>query len=76
MGNTLKIESIPPMPNNPEHPENPPSKIPIPGEQEVVGSQRNFKCKRCGKVFGSKEELDEHMHEAHSKLQNKKIFFL
>ena len=59
------MPNIPPMPNKPEHPEKPPSKVPIPGEPEVVGGQR-FKCKKCGKVFGSREELEVHVSIEHS----------
>jgi len=67
MVNGIKAKSVPPppAPDNPYHPEKLPPNIPIPGKPEAVAGSRS-KCKKCGKVYSSKEELDEHMHEAHS----------
>ena len=64
--NTRSMPPFPPAPNEPYHPEKLPPNIPIPGKPESVPGKRDYKCKICGKVFSSKEELDEHMHEAHS----------
>jgi len=68
MVNSIKAKSVPPPPgsDNPYHPERLPPNIPIPGKPEAIAGPRSYKCKKCGKVYSSKEELEEHMHEEHS----------
>lgn len=63
-----KIASIPPMANLPDHPERPPPNIPIPGEPTAQGEmhEHDYKCKKCGKVFNSKKELEAHMKTDHT----------
>jgi len=65
-----QIRSIPPMPNSPDHPERPPPNIPIPGQPSTSSKEKHmhtFKCKECGKIFNSKDELKEHIHTEHPK---------
>jgi len=64
-GESPNQKSITPMPNNPGHPESPPPNIPIPGTPAGGDGLQSFKCPKCGKVYNSKEELKEHMHETH-----------
>jgi Zinc finger, C2H2 type len=61
--------SVPPMPNPPNHPERPPPNIPIPGEPTAGGEkhEHTYKCKKCGQVFNSKEELKLHMATNHAR---------
>lgn len=56
-----------PLPMPEPHPEKPPPNIPIPGTPSVGVNekQKQFKCKVCGKVFNSKEELKAHMETDH-----------
>ncbi len=65
--NQSKFESIPQMPTSPEHPERPPRNIPIPGEPTFSVEERKYKCKKCGKVFNSKEELQVHVETDHAR---------
>ena len=70
-GKPLKLhntESIPPTQNIPEpNPERPLPGVPIPGEMGKGGGKRGvYKCKICGKIFSSKEELDLHLKLTHS----------
>ena len=62
-----QTESIPPMPNTPDHPERLPPNIPIPGELTFSSKERKFKCKKCGKLFNTKDELKAHLAAEHSK---------
>ncbi|HLN45979.1 MAG: C2H2-type zinc finger protein [Chloroflexota bacterium] len=56
----LPLLSLPgPSPNTPL------PKVPIPGEVGVAGEREAFKCKTCGAIFNSKEELDLHMKTDH-----------
>jgi hypothetical protein len=43
-----------------------PPKIPIP-DMPTAGSQEHFKCKICGKVFNSEEEINAHLKIDHNK---------
>ncbi len=56
------------MPNTPDHPERMPPNIPIPGEPTAQGEmhKHEYKCKKCGKVFNSKQELNAHMKTEHA----------
>jgi hypothetical protein len=60
--------SLPPMPNLPDHPERPPPNIPIPGEPTAGGEkyEHTYRCKKCGRVFSSKEELKDHIATDHA----------
>jgi len=62
------IESIPPPPYIPEpNPEKPLPSVPIPGEMGKGGGKRGvYKCKICGKIFSSKEELELHLKLTHA----------
>jgi hypothetical protein len=55
------------MPNTPDHPEKPPRNIPIPGEPTAKGEMHShqYKCKICGQVFNSKQELKNHTLTSH-----------
>jgi hypothetical protein len=46
------------------HPERPPPNVPIPGEPSG-GETGAFVCKKCGKTFNSKDELQVHMKMDH-----------
>ncbi len=51
-----------------DHPEKPPPSIPIPGESTTREKHRHkYTCKKCGKIFDSKDALKEHMHTEHPK---------
>ena len=65
--NTHKIASLPPMPTTPDHPGRPPPNIPIPGEPTAGGEthKHSYKCKKCGRIFNSKDELKAHMATDH-----------
>lgn len=56
-----------PLPIPEPHPEKPPPNIPIPGTPTIGGgeTQKQFKCKICGKVFDSKKELKVYIETAH-----------
>jgi hypothetical protein len=59
-------KSIPPLPKGPEpHPEKPPPNVPSPGEPSGGGKRGVFKCKICGKVFSSEDELQLHLKMDH-----------
>lgn len=57
------------MPHAPDHPETPPPNIPLPGKPTAGREkhQHKYTCKKCGKVFNSKDEYEEHMHLDHPK---------
>jgi hypothetical protein len=56
------------MPNSPDHPEKPPRNLPIPGEPTAEGKmhEHEYRCKKCGKTFNSKQELKVHMKTEHA----------
>jgi hypothetical protein len=48
------------------NPEKPLPSVPIPGNISLGGGERGvYKCKICGKIFNSKEELDVHLKLEH-----------